>query len=141
RALFASPDSSGPSGTEGPIFSSHPMSPSILTGRGAPARSLRGKFVNRLRVELFARPQNGVWEIRMIHRVRIVLRLQAHRSIPLIHYAAFALDASIQPVRGIQLHARLRRPHFHPAPRLWIGHFRRPPQLSALPIHVEIDLV
>src|SRR5712691_9304608 len=83
------------SGAEGPIFSSHPMSPSILTGRGAPARSFREKLVDGLLVIHLSRPQDGVWEIPMIRRVRIVLRLQARRPIPLIRYAAFALDASI----------------------------------------------
>src|SRR5437899_3515210 len=46
------------SGAEGPIFSSHPMGPSILTGRAATAPSLREKLVDGLLVIHLSRPQN-----------------------------------------------------------------------------------
>ena len=63
--------------------------------------------------KFLAGPQNGGWELGMIRRVRIVLGFQAERAIFLIGLATFADDAGIEMNRGIELHARLRGPHFH----------------------------
>ena len=61
--------------------------------------SLVRKFVNRLGVEGFARPQNRGREIGMIRRVRIMLRLEAERAVLFVGNSALAHDCAVQTYR------------------------------------------
>src|ERR1700757_1116076 len=81
-----------------------------------PFRSLFGrKLKNRGLVELLSRLQNRTWEIRMVRRIREMLCFQAEPEAPLVDMAFFAGNAPIQEISAIELHSRLRGPHFETA--------------------------
>src|SRR6266478_7968075 len=64
----------------------------------------------RLRIRL-PRPQDRRGEVRMVHRVREVLRLQAERAVLLVRDTSPPLQLAVQEVARVELHTRLGGGH------------------------------
>src|SRR5271165_3440606 len=77
----------------------------------------------------------------MVRRIRIVLCFQAERAVLLVCLATLADDTGIQMNGGVELHASLGGPDFHPATSGGIVYFSGESQRTRLSIHNEIVIV
>src|SRR6185295_4952077 len=91
----------------------------IRRGGKTPPLLAHIKLMHRqLRIRL-PRLHDNRWKIRMIHRIGVMLRLQAKSPVLFVNHAVLALEV-VQKIAGVQLHARLGGPDFHGALALGI---------------------
>ena len=75
--------------------------------------SLGRKLIDRCRPVDRFRPQNHRRKFWMVHRIRIVLCLQAKPGVFPVGNSSLAHQGAIEKIAGVKLHSRLCRPHLH----------------------------
>src|SRR5689334_10149773 len=76
-----------------------------------------GEAIDRGGVVSGALAQCRGWELWLIRRVGVVLRLETKAGTTRIRFAGLADDRGVKKVPGVELHARFGSPNFHFTPR------------------------
>src|SRR5438093_5839562 len=114
----------------------------VARGRRARRASLPGReAVNGRRRVAGARLQNRRREGGLVRRVREMLGLEAEGGPPLVGPASLPLDAAVEKVPRVELHARLGRLDLHDAAARGVVGLGREPEGAGIAVDHPVEVI